>query len=119
MFQVICPICNQVRIVEAKQKWMEGNQPFEHLCRPCSMRSKIKSEEHRKKLSESVKKAQTEDLLSKKSQFMLQHPEFWKGKLLEGGSEQYWKGRHHTEESKKIISEKIKEINKGEKNEPK
>ena len=39
---------------------------------------------------------------------LMSHPEFWQGNLLEGSTEQYWTGQHHTDESKQKISDGVK-----------
>lgn len=114
MFQVLCEKCNQLREVPNKQKWMEGEQPYVRDCKSCCQKGKIKTDEHKKKLSESAIKAQTPELLAKKSEYRKAHLELWVNNLKQGGSPMA--GKSHSEETKKNISEaKTGQIYKGEK----
>jgi hypothetical protein len=79
MFKVICPACGESREVAAKKPWMKGEPPFVKICKVCCQSGKVKSDDHKKKLSNSLKKLQTDEVLQKKSQFMLDHPEYWLG----------------------------------------
>lgn len=115
MHQVICPNCQKVREVNAKKQWMKGVPPYPMICKACCQLGKPKSEATRKKLSESIKAIQTPELLEKKRQYMLDHPEFWKGKLKEGGAEEHCLGLTHTEETKKKISDSVRKVKGGNK----
>ncbi|MFK5283889.1 hypothetical protein ACI3PL_30360, partial [Lacticaseibacillus paracasei] len=72
--------CEIIREVENKQVWMKGEEPFIRNCRPCSNKG-TKTLEHCEKISASVKKTQTPEVLEKKSQFMKDHPEIWQQNL--------------------------------------
>jgi hypothetical protein len=109
MNKVICPNCKKEREVEIRKPWMIGEPPFEKLCRSCCQKGKIKTQEHRDKLSEAVKKLQTAEVLEAKREFMLNNPEFWKGKLKEGGAEIHSLGKTHSEETKKKIGKGVRE----------
>lgn len=115
MYQVICPNCQNVREVKAKKNWMQGSAPYPMICKSCCQIGKPKSDETRKKLSESLKAIQTPELLEKKRQYMLDHPECWKGKLKEGGAEKHCLGLSHTEETKKKISDGVRKAKEGNK----
>ena len=104
MYEVICPACKKLREVAAKKKWMEGEQPFEKLCKPCSMTGKTKSAETKQKLSELAKKQQTPELLQFKSEFMKSHPELWQANLKPELGPIARLGTHHSDESKDKIS---------------
>ena len=103
MFEVRCPECQERRMVAARKPWMKGEAPYEKICKSCCQVGKVKTEDHLRKLSDSVKKAQTPELLKKKSQFMRDHPELWENLQPELGSEA-WAGQHHTEEAKEAMS---------------
>lgn len=108
MHKVICPKCSTIREVSAHKPWMTGFEPFEKLCKSCSMKGKIKSAEHCEKLSLSLKAIQSPELLEKKSQYMKAHPEHWQGKLKEGGAEEHSLGKKHSQEVKDKISKGVK-----------
>ena len=108
MYEVVCPTCKTLRTVKAKKPWMVGGSPYEKICKVCCQVGKEKSDEHKRKLSESSKNAQTPEMLEQKSKFMLEHPELWKGKLKEGGAEEHCLGKKHTEETKLMIGESVK-----------
>ena len=107
MYEVICPVCKEIRSVKAKKIWMIGNQPFEKECVRCCQK-KPKTEEHKQKLKEAIKQLQTPEVLAKKRKLMLEHPEYWQPNLKQGGAEEHWLGKKHTEESKKKISEGVR-----------
>jgi hypothetical protein len=104
MYQVKCTKCGKIREVKARKPWMTGEPPYQKICVPCSQKGKVKSEEHKRKLSNSVKAAQTKELLEKKSQFMQSHPELWVIPRPDLAKEA-WTGQHHSEETKEKISE--------------
>lgn len=111
MFQVVCPECGNERQVQAKKKWMEGNAPYSKICKSCCQAGKEKTEEHKAKLSESVKALQTEEVLKKKSDFMKSHPEVWQQNLIPGQGAAWNKGLKtgpKDEETKQKISESMK-----------
>lgn len=85
---------------------MPGTEPFEKRCKKHA-EGKQKSPEHRNKLSKAIKELQTEEVRNRKSEFMLDHPELWVEPRPDLGQEA-WRGRHHTDESKKAISDGIK-----------
>lgn len=114
MFKVICPVCKEIREVAARKPWMVGEAPYEKRCKRHA-EGKQKSPEHRAKLSASIKALQTEEVREKKRQYMLAHPEYWHQPPTEKAQEA-WTGQHHTEESKKKISEGVKKA-KGDSNE--
>lgn len=112
---VRCPNCGQRRTVKAKKPWMTGEQPYEKICKSCCQIGKQKTDEHKAKLSESVKNIQTKEVIESKREFMLQHPELWVQPEPNLGHDA-WRGKHHTDESKKKISDGVKAAkDKGEK----
>jgi len=120
MFEVKCPECDHVRKVSAKKPWMKGQQPFIKICKSCCQVGKEKSEEHKAKLSESAKNAQTPEILSQKSEFQKAHPEIWQNNLIAGKGAGWNKGLQlpaRSEETKQKISETLKDTkkNKGQK----
>jgi hypothetical protein len=111
MFQVKCPNCQKFREVKSKQPWMVGNPPYEKLCKSCCQVGKEKTEDHKRKLSESVKKTQTEEVLKKKSEFMKSHPEVWSANLIAGQGAGWNEGMElpeRSDETKEKISESMK-----------
>lgn len=116
MHQLTCPNCQKSREVRAKKPWMTGEPPYEKICKPCSQLGRPKSVETKRKLSEALKSIQTVEVLEKKRQYMLDHPEHWRGKLKEGGAEEHCLGLHHSEEAKRKIGEGVKKA-KGNRNE--
>jgi hypothetical protein len=111
MFKVVCPVCKEERVVRARKPWMVGDEPY---TKPCKKHAggKEKSEDHRKRLSEAVKKAQTKEVLEQKRQFMLDHPELWV-KPRPDLAKEAWQGQHHTEESKRKIGEGVRKAKGG------
>jgi hypothetical protein len=118
MYTVICPHCppdNNIRVVYAKKKWMKDQkEPFVYICKSCVQKGKVKTEEHKKKLSDAVKKIQTKELREKKRKFMLEHPEYWQGNLQIGNPVSN-PGFTHTEETKKKIGEGVSKSMKSKK----
>ncbi len=105
MYEVICPQCGDTRTVKAKKPWMKDQEePFEKMCKPCSMTGKTHSQETRNKLSQIAKAQQTPELLQFKSQFMKDHPELWQNNLQQELGSQSRIGTHHTDEAKAKIS---------------
>jgi hypothetical protein len=112
---VLCPTCGQSRTVKAKKPWMVGEQPYKKICKSCCQVGKQKTDEHRAKLSQSVKNTQNKEVIERKREFMLQNPDLWVKPEPELGQDA-WRGKHHSDESKKKISEGVKSAkNKGEK----
>jgi hypothetical protein len=107
MIEVICPVCHVIRTVSAKKPWMSGNQPYSKICKKCCQVGKPKTQDCKDKLSKAVKQLQTPELLAKKSEFMLAHPEYWVNPCSDLGH-QAWAGKHHSQESKEKISEGVK-----------
>lgn len=110
MFKVKCPECNETRSVKAKKPWMKGEQPYLKICKSCCQVGKEKSEEHKEKLSQSVKAAQTEELIQQKSEFQKNHPELWRENLVAGKGSGWNKGLElpsRSEETKQKISESM------------
>ena len=107
MFDVVCPSCHTVRQVRAKKPWMKGLSPYEKICKKCCQAGKPKTESTKRKLSKSAKKAQTPEVLQRKSDFMITHPEFW---VVPGTEAAHaaWRGQHHTEEGKKRIADGVR-----------
>ena len=116
MYQVLCPKCKKTRMITAKKKWMEGEPPFNKICKSCCQIGKPKTEKCKKKLSEVIKKIQTPDVIQKKREFMNSHPELWVVPRPDL-ARNTWTGMHHTEESKLKISMGVKQAKSGEKNE--
>jgi hypothetical protein len=116
MYQVICPSCKTLRKVEAKKKWMVGTSPFSKICKKCCQLGKIKTQEHKDKLRESVKQIQTEDVLKKKSDFMKLHPEIWQKNFRPELGPIARVGMKHSDESKKKIADGVRKA-KGANNE--
>ena len=114
MFAVVCPTCLKNRFVKAKKPWMKGIGPYECLCKMCCQIGKEKTQEHKDKLSESAKNAQTKRIRKNKSNFMKQHPELWQKNLHPELGPLARIGTHHTEETKQKISESTKGILKTE-----
>ncbi len=111
MYQIKCPDCGGERSVRARKPWMTGEPPFLKICKSCCQKGKEKTLEWRSKLSESVKAAQTEDVIKRKSQFMKDNPEIWENNLIFGCSAGWNKGLKMSklsEETKQKISESIK-----------
>jgi hypothetical protein len=109
MYQVKCPECGQERIVKAKKDWMKDG--LIKICKACCQKGKEKTLECRAKLSEAVKRLQTEEVISKKSQFMKDHPEVWGANLVFGQGAGWNKGvemDERSEETKQKISESMK-----------
>lgn len=80
MYKITCPICNSVREVHNKPKVKGISEPFVLTCNRCCQK-KPKSEETKRKLSESCKNAWTEEMKDKHSEYMKSHPEIWKNNL--------------------------------------
>jgi hypothetical protein len=115
MYQIKCPECGGERSVRARKPWMTGEEPFLKICKSCCQKGKEKTVEWRSKLSESVKAAQTEDIIKRKSQFMKEHPEIWENNLIFGYSAGWNKGLNMpklSESTKQKISESMKINNK-------
>lgn len=113
MYQVQCPVCRKLRDVKAKKSWMTGEEPYQNLCKTCCQVGKEKSPEHRAKLSESVKAAQTPELRANKSQFMLEHPEVWEGNIATGNGGGWNKEKSlppRSDSTKAAISETMKSL---------
>ncbi len=111
MHEVKCPECGQSRFVKAKKPWMTGTSPYSKICKSCCQIGKQKSDEHKAKLSESAKAAQTDEILQNKSEFQKQHPEFWKGQIATGVGGGWNKGLTMpamSEETKQKISDGVK-----------
>jgi hypothetical protein len=90
---------------------MVGAEPYEKICKSCCQQGKEKTEEHRAKLSESIKATQTEEVLNRKSQYNQDHPEVWKGKLVAGQGGGWNKGLSlpaRDEETRQKISKSMK-----------
>lgn len=83
MFRILCDQCNTERTVQAKKPWMIGEEPYIKICKSCCQLGKEKTQDHRDKLSASVKAAQTDELLKKKSKFQIDS-ENWKNNLIAG-----------------------------------
>lgn len=112
MFQVVCPECGDARQVKAKKPWMVGEPPYQKICKRCCQLGKEKSEEHKAKLSESVKALQTDQLRQEKSDYMKSHPEVWQSNLIPGAGSAWNKGLKTgpmDEETKEKISKSMKE----------
>ncbi len=107
MYEVVCPVCDGLRTVNAKKTWMKGDAPYLHICKICCQVGKKKTPEHKRKLSEAVKAIQTPELIEKKRQYMLDHPELWDN-LDPSAGQEAWKGQHHTVESKKKIGDGVR-----------
>lgn len=121
MYEVICPQCKIIRQVRAKKPWMVGDSPYSKICKSCCQVGKVKSDEHKQKLSESIKQLQTEEVIARKSKFGKEHPENWMGKLKVGSEENgpWNKGKTlgpRTEETKKKISESTRGKKKNRRN---
>jgi hypothetical protein len=111
MYQVKCPDCGGERSVRARKPWMVGSEPFLKICKSCCQKGKEKTPECRAKLSEAVKRLQTEEVVAKKSQFMKDHPEVWGPNLVFGAGGGWNKGMKMgatPEETKQKISESMK-----------
>ncbi len=120
MFEVICPECETLRMVKARKPWMIGDQPYQKICKSCCQAGKEKSDEHKAKLSQSVKAAQTLELLVNKSQYRKDHPELWQGNLVAGAGAGWNKGMtlpELSDETKQKISNTMKQ-RKNKDNEP-
>jgi len=115
MYEVKCPVCNDIRTVAARKTWMIGDLPYSKICKKCVGKGKPKSEEVKKKVSESVKKLQTPELLKKKSEFMKEHPELWANLKPELGPLSRI-GTHHTDVSKEKISDGVRKAKNNESN---
>jgi hypothetical protein len=110
MFQVQCPECSKIREVKAKKSWMQGEPPYTKICKACCQ-PKTKTEEHKQKLKEAIKQLQTPEVLEKKKQFMLEHPEHWQKKLIPGKGGGWNKGLKlppKSDETKNKISDSMK-----------
>lgn len=110
MFEVHCPgPCGKTRTVRAKKPWMVGDGPFEKLCRSCSQLGKEKSDEHKQKLAEAVREAQTPELLHQKSEYRKAHPEIWQHCLTGqgGGWNKGLKLPPRSDETKQKIGEGV------------
>jgi len=118
LYQIQCPKCKNVREVKAKKPWMIGNEPYSKICKSCCQKGKVKTKEHKLKLSKSAHAAQTEELLKKKSEFMKSHPELWKSNLIAGSGGGWNKDKQlppRSEETKQKISEVMRKRRKGKK----
>jgi predicted RNA-binding Zn-ribbon protein involved in translation (DUF1610 family) len=116
MYQVQCPKCGNIRIVKSKKSWMIGRSPFIKECKSCCQVGKEKTEEHRKKLSESTKSLQTEELRQSKSEFMKSHPEIWQENIATGAGGGWNKGMNlpsRDDATKEKISQSMQGKNKG------
>jgi hypothetical protein len=112
MFQIICPECGDERQVKAKKPWMKGDAPYSKVCKSCCQIGKEKTEEHKAKLSESVKSIQTDEVLKRKSDYMKSHPEVWQANLIPGQGAAWNKGielQPRSEETKAKISQTMKQ----------
>lgn len=111
MHLIPCPICNKPKKIKILK-----SDDHEKPCRSCAQKGKKKTDEHKAKLAISVGVANTEELRTKKSQFMKDHPELWMGKIRGKDST-----HQHSEETKRKIGESVKntvvERNKENKNE--
>jgi hypothetical protein len=117
MFDVVCPKCGELRQVKAKKTWMQGFPPFENLCKKCCQEGKSKTEEHKRKLSESQKLAQTEERRKELSEYRKAHPETWQDNLVAGAGAGWNEGLETgplSEEVKDKISETLKQTKKKE-----
>lgn len=103
MHDVMCPECEEIRQVKAKKPWMKGEPPYGKICKVCCQLGKEKTEEHKQKLSESVKALQTEKVLERKSEFMKAHPEIWQENIRTEGCT-----FSHSEETKEKIGKGVK-----------
>lgn len=84
MFEVKCPQCGDVRLVKAKKPWMQGETPYAKICKSCCQIGKEKSEEHKRKLSESVAALQTEEVRQQKSEHQKSLCQSGKSNLIAG-----------------------------------
>jgi hypothetical protein len=113
MFKVICPNCKNLREVKAKKQWMTGEEPYSCLCKTCCQINKLKTQEHKDKISKSVSDYNTEEIRKQKSDFMKEHPELWENNLHPELGPLAKKGMKLTDEQKENISKGI--LNKKEK----
>jgi hypothetical protein len=116
MYQIKCPECGQERTVKARKKWMKDG--LVKICKACCQKGKEKTPECRAKLSEAIKRLQTEEVVAKKSQFMKDHPEVWSPNLVFGQSAGWNKGmkmKKRSDETKQKISESMKKTLAGKK----
>lgn len=96
---------------EGEKALDDGEQPYSKICKACCQIGKEKTEEHKAKLSASVKAAQTEELLQRKSEYRKEHPEVWQDQLVPGAGAGWNKGLtlpSRSEETKQKISESVK-----------
>src|SRR5580698_1647149 len=106
MFNVLCPICNENRLIKT---WNGGgDSPYVRPCKPCSQKGKFKSEETKKKLSAAVAASITEEDKVRRSEFQKAHPENWQNNLIAGKGSGWNKGQtlpERSDETKQKISE--------------
>ena len=107
MFEVICPTCEEKRMVAARKPWMTGPVPYVKVCKKCVGKGKAKSQETKDKLSAAVKALQTPEVLKAKSDFMKDHPELWLNLKQELGALSRI-GTTHTDETKQKMSNALK-----------
>lgn len=116
MFEVKCPECPEgqnIRLMQHKQHWMKGEQPYIRHCKKHCQTGKPKSDETKAKLRESVKALQTEEVLKKKSEDRLARPDLIEklADVAHTGGGGWNKGLSLpglSEETKKKISEGVK-----------
>lgn len=113
MYQIKCTKCGEERSVKARKPWMTGGEPFLKICKSCCQKGKEKTPEWRSKISESMKAAQTDDVIKRKSQFMKEHPEIWENNLIFGYSAGWNKDLKMSKLSEET-KQKISQINKNE-----